>query len=104
MSAEGLKNEYLQKYKANGEEKFYRFLLLMSLNDLILIQKGLYIGTSPELKLLNCYEQFIFIYRREGDDVYLSLAKLFRRAAHKIYRIMLKKEMTVRNAKFLNLV
>lgn len=104
MSAEGLKNEYLSKYKTNGEEKFYRFLLLMSLNDIIMMQKGMYRGTSPEIKLMNCYEEFFFVYRREGDDVYLSLAKCFRKAAHKIYRIMLKKNMTVRNAKFLNLV
>lgn len=104
MSMESLKQAYVPKYQAGGEQKFYRFLLLLALNKLILIEKGLCKEISPDLEFLDYHDRFIILYRREGDDVYLQVAKLFRRAAHKIYRIMLKKDMTVPNAKFLNLV
>jgi len=104
MSVEALKQNFVPKYLATGERKFYRFLLLYALNKLIYIEKGSFKGTSPELEFLDYHEQFIILYRREGEDVYLELARCFRRAAHKVYRVMLKKKMTERNAKFLNLV
>jgi hypothetical protein len=104
MSVEALKRNFVPKYLATGEQKFYRFLLLYALNKLIYIEKDSFKGISPELEFLDYYDQFIMLYRREGEDVYLELARVFRRAAHKVYRVMLKKSMTERNAKFLNLV
>lgn len=104
MSVEALKKNFVPKYLATGEQKFYRFLLLYALNKLIYIEKGSFKGKSPELEFLDYYDQFIILYRREGEDVYLELARVFRRAAHKVYRVMMKKKMTERNAKFLNLV
>ena len=104
MSVEALKKEFVPKYLAAGEPKFYRFLLFYALNKLIHIQKGTYKGKSPELELLDYYDQFIILYRREGEEVYLELGRVFRRAAHKIYRAMLKKELTEKNPRFLNLV
>lgn len=104
MNTESIKKEFVSKYLAQGEFKFYRFLLFYSLNKLVSIQNGIYKGISPELELLNYYDKFIILYRREGEDVYLNLAKLFRKAAHKIYRTMLKKELVQYNARFLNLV
>lgn len=104
MSVEALKKEFVPKYLAAGEPKFYRFLLFYALNKLIYIESGTYKGTSPELEFMEYYNRFIILYRREGEEVYLDLARVFRRAAHKIYRAMLKKNMTERNPKFLNLV
>jgi hypothetical protein len=104
MSIDGLKEEYVPKYSANGEQKFYRYLLVSALNKLVLIERGLYKGTTPDLEFLDYHDRFIILYRREGDEIYLRVARLLRKAAHKIYRIMLKKKMTVANAKFLNLV
>lgn len=104
MSVEALKKEFVPKYLAAGEQKFYRFLLLYALNKLIFIEKGTFKGTSPEIEFLDYYDQFIILYRREGEEVYLDLARVFRRAAHKIYRVMLKKKMTEKNVRFLNLV
>jgi len=104
MSAEALKKQFVPKYLATGELKFYRFLLLYALNKLIHIEKGSFKGKTPELEFLDYYDQFIFLYRREGEEVYLDLARVFRKAAHKVYRVMLKKNMTERNVKFLNLV
>jgi len=104
MNAESLKKEFVPKYLANGEQKFYHFLLAYAINKLVFIESGSYNGTSPEIELLDYYDQFIILYRREGEEVYLNLAKLFRKSAHRIYRIMLKKQMTLPNTKFLDLV
>lgn len=104
MSTDGLKEEYIPRYLASGEQKFYRFLLVYALNKLVIIDKGDYKGVSPELEFLTYHSKFLIIYRREGDDNCLQVASLFRKAAHKIYRIMLKKKMTTINNKFLNLV
>jgi DUF1680 family protein len=108
MSVDALKKNFVPKYLATGEQKFYRFLLLYALNKLIFLEKGTFKdsfkGKSPELEFLDYYEQFIILYRREGEEVYLDLARVFRRAGHKVYRVMLKKKMTDRNLKFLNLV
>lgn len=104
MSFEGLKEELVPKFIANGEHKFYRSILLLALQKLIATEKGIYKGTPPHLEYLEYHDRFIILYRREGDEVYLSIAKMLRKAAHKIYRIMLKKKMTQPNAKFLTLV
>jgi hypothetical protein len=104
MSGDALTQEYLPKYLAGGEQKFYRYLLLLALNKLIMIDKGIYKGVTPELEFLEYQNRFIILYRREGEGAYLQMARLFRRAGHKVYRIMLKKNMTKRNNIFLNLV
>ena len=104
MSVEALKKEFVPRYLSNGEARFYRFLLFYALNKLIHIEKGTYKGKSPEIDFMDYYDQFIILYRREGEEVYLDLARVFRRAAHKIYRVMLKKKLTEKNPRFLNLV
>lgn len=104
MEPESLKKEFIPKYVNNGKDKFYRFLIIYAVNKLIFIEKGTYKGISPEIELLEYYEQFIILYRREGEDICLEIAKLFRKAAHKIYRTMLKKNMVQQNIKFLNMV
>ena len=103
MSADAIKQEYITKYQID-KDKFYRNLLVCALNKLILIKKHSYRGVTPEIEYLNQHDQFIILYRRCGDEALLEIAGTFRRAAHKIYRIMLKKNMTVRNTKFLNSV
>lgn len=104
MSYEGLKEELVPKFIADGEEKFYRSIILLALRKLIATEKGLYKGIPPHLEYLTYHDTFIVLYRREGDEVYLNIAKMLRKAAHKIYRIMLKKNMTNASPKFLTLV
>lgn len=104
MSLEALKSQYVSKFEAGGSDKFYKFLLLCQINKLVLLNKGLYRGVSPEIEYLDYYDQFLILYRREGEERYLEIAKLFRKVSHKIYRIMRKKNMTAFNAKFLNSV
>lgn len=104
MSGDTLRNEFVDKYYSVGEQRFYKFLLTHAINKLIKIQDEEYKGTSPDLEYLEYSERFLFLYRRENEEVFIDMSRLFRKAAHKIYRLMLKKDMTPRNAKFLNLV
>ena len=104
MNTEGIKTNLVPEFLANGEEKFYRTIIFLALQKLVLISKDSYRGVPPHLEYLDYHDRFIILYRREGDDVYLRIAKMLRKAAHKIYRIMLKKNMTPPHPKFLNLV
>lgn len=104
MSTEVLKTEFVPQYLAAGENKFYRLLITYSLKKLIYLQKSKCKIQSPELDLLDTHNQFIILYKREGEEIYLDLARIFRKAGHKIYRIMLKNNMTKMNNRFLNLV
>lgn len=104
MNLDALKKEFLTKYKSEGNEKFYRFLLVYSVQKMIVLEKKEHPILPPNLELLEYYDQFIILYRREGEEIYLDIAKVFRKVAHKIYRVMLKKNLTPKNSKFLNLV
>ncbi len=99
-----LKETYLPKYLSGGKERFYRSLLTYALSKLILMKESKFGGISPDIELLQYHEIFVLLYRREGDEVFLEMSRLFRKAAHKIYRVMLKKQLTPKNLKFLNLV
>ena len=99
-----LKVQFVAKYNEMGPYKFYRYLIVYALNKLILIEKDAYKGVLPNLEFIEYHDKFIILYRRAGDETYLELAKLFRKVAHKIYRIMLKKNMTPPSKKFLTLV
>jgi hypothetical protein len=89
---------------AAGDHKFYNFLLTYALNKLIAIENKTYKGEMPNLEFLDYHDKFMVLYRRENTEVYLQVAKLFRKASNKIYRIMLKKGITKKNNKFLNVV
>lgn len=98
-------NQLVSKYKEIGEYRFYRFLMLQALNALVSLEKDTHTGTPPNLEFLNYYDRFIILYRREGDPAQLEVARIFRKIAHKVYRIMLKKDMIpAPDKKFLNLV
>jgi len=103
MNVDILKNDSIDKYHAIGQEKFYKSLLCGAISGLTKIKNGDFKGISPEIEFLSCSDKFLFLYRRESDVKYLELSRIYRRAAHKIYRLMLKKGMTKRNDKFLNL-
>lgn len=104
MSVELLKQEFVPKYlEAVGEpDRFYRFLLFYAINKMVLIEQGFAKCITPDVAFLECHDQFIILYRREGEEHYLQMARAFRRAAHKIYRVMLKKGLTTYNPRFLN--
>ena len=104
MSLDVLKREFVPKFLIIGKEKFYKFLLVFATNKLMLINKGTYNGIYPDLEYLEYYDNLIILYRREGTTELLEMGKLFRRASHRIHRIMIKKDMTKENDRFLHAV
>lgn len=110
MIPEEAKKLFVTKFSSFGNEKFYKFLLNYAVTRIINNEESKkdnqeVTGLSPELELMDYYERFLILYRRENEIVYLEIAKLFRKASHKIYRIMLKKNMIKKDReKFLNLV
>lgn len=98
------KLNFLDKFYAVGSEKFYNFLLTYSIDKLRKMQDHEYDGISPETELLDYYEKILSVYRSGIDEDHLELAKIFRKAAHKIYRIGLKQKLIKKNKRFLNLV
>lgn len=102
MDTDVLKKEFLPKYIEKGESDFYKLLITYSLNKMSLKESKGFL--SPEIELLEYYNGFMALYRREGNEDFLKIAKIFRRAAHKIYRVLLKNSLINKNNKFLNLV
>jgi hypothetical protein len=102
MQSDNIKKLFINKYSTVGEEKFYKFLITYALNRIV--ETSPKDNYNPAMELMDYYDMFLKLYRREGEDIYMDLARQFRRAGHKIYRVILKKGLTEKNAKFLNLV
>lgn len=102
QTPENIKKLFISKFSAVGEEKFYKFLITYALNRIVENDKKA--NYNPALELMDYYDMFLKLYKREADQIYLDLARQFRRAAHKIYRLSLKKGLIDKNNKFLNMV
>lgn len=100
------KQEFVLKYTAVGKEKFYRFLLSSAIFEMVTQLETPETKTDryPDQKLLDMYEKFLVFYRRENEEVYLEIAILCRKAAHKVYRALLKQKIVEKNSRYLNLV
>lgn len=104
QQSDNIKKLFINKYTAIGEERFYKFLITYALNRIIDPIEKDKIAFNPALELMDYYDMFLKLYRREGDEIYLELSRQFRKAGHKIYRVILKKGLTEKNNKFLQLV
>lgn len=102
MQQDNIKKLFINKYSTVGEEKFYKFLITYALNRIV--EPTVKSNYNPALELMDYYDMFLKLYRREGDEIYLELARQFRRAGHKIYRVIKKKGLIEKNNKFLNIV
>ena len=99
MISEEIKKTYINKFRSLGNDRFYKFLIAQAVKKLSKEE-----NYSPELEYLNLHEQFLFLYRREKNEEMFKLSKLFRKAAHKIYRLMIKMGLIDKNLKFLNIM
>jgi len=100
MNEQALKQQFSDTYKAIGSDSFYKFLISRSIEVLKEDSKK-----KVHLELLQYYDHFLVFYRRESEIIYLEMCKIFRKAAHFIYRYMLNnKILQHKNNKFLQLV
>jgi hypothetical protein len=114
MIPEEAKKLFKTKYESFGCDKFYQFLLNYASNKVAEKEevskkpkakmKDDANKISPEIELMDYSDRFLDLFRGEGEITYLDIARLFRRAGHKVYRIMLKKNMVKKNSRFLNVV
>lgn len=95
---------FIKRYKEIGKEKFYDLLIIYYEKILEEMHIGIVPQLSPEIELLNLHDRFITLHRKTPDEVYLGMAIIFRKAAHKAYRRMLKLNLTKKNKRFLHLV
>ena len=98
------KTDYIGQYNTIGEQKFYLLLVSEAMSKVNKMRIKDYKGRSPELELIECSEKFLSLYRKDKEELYLDMQRIFRRAAHSVYRKMLKLKMITKNPKFLNLV
>lgn len=96
--------EIVSVFNLKGKDEFYKYLVSSCEHEVALVKNGTYKGISPEIDLLNQYNKFMALYRRDYNELYLNIAKVFRRASHKIYSAMLKDKLIEKNKMFLNLV
>ncbi|NJO18373.1 MAG: hypothetical protein HC877_22365 [Thioploca sp.] len=90
--------EYETLLKQVGEEKFCSHIV-----DSGLIAKKEY--ENPEIIMLDQSEAFFALFRTTGNDIYFTIAKLLRKAAHKLYRILRKKDKNhPKNKRFIQIV
>lgn len=100
-----IKRDLVVKYTSVGHEKFYRFLLSSAIFKMVsYLENPVKVEKMPDIELLELYEKFLLFYRRENEEVYLEISKLCRRAAHKVYRALLRQKLVEKNVRFLNLI
>lgn len=100
-----LKRDFVVKYTQVGRDKFYRFLLSSAILKLAIQVENLdKVERFPDAELMDYHDKFLIFYRRENEEIYLEIAKLCRRAAHKIYRELRRQKLVERNGRFLNIL
>lgn len=97
------KSIFYDKYKKIGELQFYNYLLNYCLTKINSIEKLKYKGIYPHIEMMKYHDMAMKIFRKEknNDSNFIRLAKIFRKVAHKIYRVMLKKDLIETNYLFL---
>jgi len=98
----GALESFISKYNSLGEKKFYK--LLISFSKEKLENQSNKENQNPELELLEHHNKLMSLFRRTGNEDAILVAKCFRKAAHEIYRYMLKIKKIKINKKFLNQV
>jgi hypothetical protein len=100
MEISSLKDQFIN----DGSTKFYNKLLYLGLQKVVLISNNSLKGAYPHLEYLSFYDKLYLLYKQNGEEIYLDMAKVFRKASNKMYRILLKKNFVEKNNKFFNII
>lgn len=96
-----LKLVFFAKYQKMGPLGFYKYLLSNAAKQMVLIKNDEYKGILPHVELLNFYEKSLVLFRRDNNQHIFEMAKTFRRAAHKIYRMMINCSLAKFDGRFI---
>ena len=93
-----LANEYIDLLSKIGEEGLYQRTLGVVNQPELKVE-------NPDIEILDFSEAFVSKYRSTGQEEFLTIGKILRRAAHKIYRTLLEKDKTKKpSPRFLTLI
>ena len=101
MENKVLTPDYMGKYRILGRERFFNFIVVFGIDKLAKLKNKEYDGVLPHIEFMDHYENILTAYRRGAGEEYLELAKTFRKAAHKIYRVGLQQKIIRKSNKFL---
>lgn len=104
MVSNTILQKFLDHFEQCGEIKFYKTILFEAVKQVIVLKTDKECIATPHLDLINLYDAFLSKYRSDGKEQYLIVARIFRKVAHKIYRIMIKDNLINNHPKFLNVV
>jgi|ERR1019366_3067372 hypothetical protein len=93
-----------EKYDLLGEKRFYASILKSSIKKVIKVKNGEFKGTSPDIELIDRYDQFLSRFRQEKKESLLKIARIFRKAAHRIHWSLLRNGLTKKDSRFLVIV
>ena|ERR1700748_278175 len=89
--------EFKELLEKKGEEGFYHHA----------VATGVKLSTkikNPEVEMMQLSEACLLLNRQTGENLYAIFAKVFKRAAHKLYRQFNKEEDKTVSKKFLRVV
>ena len=73
------REEYVKLLHLSGEDKMYQTVIGIGM-------KASANCSNPEDSILDESDAMLFLYRRTGEEEYLTISKLLRKAAHVVYR------------------
>lgn len=95
---EELKQEYVGILKRRGEHGLYK----RAIGDFFIRTRDV---QHPEIELLDISEGFFVLHRKTGEEAFLTIGRILRKAAHYLYRELLRNgHNSETNMRFLNLV
>lgn len=99
--AKNITEKHIEEYKKildkKGEEGFYRHAVATGIK--------LSVKTDhPEIDMLDLADCFLLLNRQTGEPLYSDFARIFRRAAHTLFRQFNKEEDKQISKKFLRAV
>jgi len=90
--------EYTKILDKKGEDGFYRHAVAVGIKQSTR-------NPTPQIDMLELSDAFFLLNRRTGENLYSTFGKLFRRAAHTLYRQFNKEDANKPiNKKFLRAV
>jgi len=97
------KSFFYDKYNKMGDYNFYNYLVTYCNGKISLIEESKYSDIYPHIEMMKYHDMAIKLFRVENykDNILIKLAKIFRKVAHKVYRLMLKKQLIEKNYLFL---
>lgn len=89
---------YLTLLKERGENGLYKYAIAAGIKRSVKVE-------NPENEILDLSDSFFILFRRTGEEKYFFIGKILRRAAHVIYRQLLKiNDKKSYNARLLQMV